>query len=144
MWRRFDREGGQLARSSETSAVRGQVVDSSGHFAGDTDMTTEIEIRAACESDAESIREALKAIASEKRYLTTVDGFSLEETRSFLKHLSDAGLPQMIAAAESKVVGFCDISPNPELGFTHIARLGMGVRSEWRRRGLAAACWMHA
>jgi ribosomal protein S18 acetylase RimI-like enzyme len=37
---------------------------------------------------------------------------------------------------EDEVVGFCDIIPNTAKGFTHVGRLGMGVRSEWRRQGI--------
>jgi ribosomal protein S18 acetylase RimI-like enzyme len=29
-----------------------------------------------------------------------------------------------------------DILPNAAKGFTHVGRLGMGVRAEWRRRGI--------
>jgi ribosomal protein S18 acetylase RimI-like enzyme len=95
-----------------------------------------VEIRPARESDAESIREAVKAVAAEKWYLATVDGFSLEETRAFLKRIVENNLPQVTAVAGDTVIGFCDILPNPAAGFTHVARLGMGVRSEWRRQGI--------
>lgn len=78
----------------------------------------------------------LKAVAAERRYLATVDGFSLEETRAFLKFIVDDDLPQVAAFTDGVVVGFCDILPNPNVGFTHVARLGMGVRSEWRRQGI--------
>jgi ribosomal protein S18 acetylase RimI-like enzyme len=99
-------------------------------------MERQVQIRPARESDAEPIREAVKAIAAEKWYLATVDGFSLEQTREFLKHIVEGDLPQVMAVAEETVVGFCDILPNSAAGFTHVARLGMGVRSEWRRQGI--------
>jgi ribosomal protein S18 acetylase RimI-like enzyme len=88
------------------------------------------------ESDAESIRDAIRAVASERVYLATVDGFSLDDTRAFIKRIIDLGLPQATAIAEGQVVGFCDIVPHTTVGFTHVARLGMGVRSEWRRQGV--------
>jgi RimJ/RimL family protein N-acetyltransferase len=96
----------------------------------------QVVIRWAGESDAESICDAVKAIAAEKWYLATVDGFSPELTRAFIKHLADAGLPQVAAFAEGRAVGFCDISRSRAEGFTHLARLGMGVRAEWRRQGV--------
>jgi L-amino acid N-acyltransferase YncA len=99
-------------------------------------MATDIQIRSASEADADGIRDALKAIAAKKRYLATLDGFSLQETRAFLKHLAEAGLPEIIATADKKVIGFCDVSPNSAAGFTHLGRLGMGVRAEWRRQGI--------
>ncbi len=82
------------------------------------------------------MRDAVKAIAAEKWYLATVDGFSLDETRAFLRRIAEGSLPQTTAVVDDVVVGFCDIMPNTALGFTHVARLGMGVRSQWRRQGI--------
>jgi RimJ/RimL family protein N-acetyltransferase len=95
-----------------------------------------VEIRRARESDAESIREAVRAVAQEKWYLATVEGFSLEETRAFLKRILDGNFPQVTAVAGDIVVGCCDILPNSAAGFGHVARLGMYVRAEWRRQGI--------
>jgi RimJ/RimL family protein N-acetyltransferase len=97
---------------------------------------SQIEFRPALESDAAAMRAAVAAVAAEKRYIATVEGFSLEETRAFLKHIIAGNLPQMTALVGDTVVGFCDILPNSAVGFTHIARLGMGVRCEWRRQGI--------
>jgi len=99
-------------------------------------MAPQVEIRPARVSDAEMIRDALRAVAAERRFLATVEGFSLEETRAFLKYIVEGNLPQVTALSEGMVVGFCDILPNAALGFTHVARLGMGVRSEWRGQGI--------
>lgn len=113
-----------------------------------TCIAANIEIRSARESDAELIRAAVKAVAAEKWYLATVDGWSVEDTRLFLQHIVEADLPQATAFAEGKVVGFCDILPHTAVGFTHVGRLGMGVRFEWRRQGvgrrLLEACLSHA
>jgi ribosomal protein S18 acetylase RimI-like enzyme len=95
-----------------------------------------VQIRPARESDAASARDAVNAIAAEKCYLATVDGFSLEQTRAFLKQVVDGSLPQVLAVVDDEIVGFCDIIPNTAKGFTHVGRLGMGVRSEWRRQGI--------
>ncbi len=95
-----------------------------------------VEIRQARESDAESVREAVNAVAAEKRFLATVDGFSLEQTRAFIRHIVENSLPQVLALSKDRVIGFCDILPNPAKGFTHVGRLGMGVRIEWRRQGI--------
>jgi RimJ/RimL family protein N-acetyltransferase len=104
----------------------------------------QVQIRPSRESDAASARDAVNAVAAEKWYLATVDGFSLEETRSFLKRVIDGALPQVMALVEEEVVGFCDILPNTAKGFAHVGRLGMGVRFEWRRQGIGrrmlAAC----
>jgi RimJ/RimL family protein N-acetyltransferase len=95
-----------------------------------------VQIRPARESDAASGCDAVNAVAAEKWYLATVDGFSLEQTRTFLRRVIDGSLPQVLAVVGDEVVGFCDILPNPAKGFTHVGRLGMGVRLEWRRQGI--------
>jgi ribosomal protein S18 acetylase RimI-like enzyme len=95
-----------------------------------------VQIRPARASDAASLRDAFNAVAAEKWYLATVDGFSLEQTRAFLKAMREGSQPQVMAVAEDTVVGFCDIVANPAKGFTHVGRLGMGVRPEWRRQGI--------
>jgi ribosomal protein S18 acetylase RimI-like enzyme len=96
----------------------------------------QVQIRTARESDAVSACEAVNAVAAEKWYLATVDGFSVEQTRTFLKRVVDGALPQVLAVVGDEVVGFCDVIPNTAKGFTHVGRLGMGVRSEWRRQGI--------
>jgi RimJ/RimL family protein N-acetyltransferase len=95
-----------------------------------------VQIRAALEADAPSACAAVNAVAAEKWYLATIDGFSLEQTRTYLKSIIDGSLPQVLAVVGDEVVGFCDILPNPAKGFTHVGRLGMGVRFEWRRQGI--------
>jgi RimJ/RimL family protein N-acetyltransferase len=95
-----------------------------------------LEIRPAREADAASLSDAVKAVAAEKWYLATVDGFSLEQTCAYLQNIRDRSLPQATAIVGHAVVGFCDIIPHTAQGFAHVARLGMGVRSEWRRQGL--------
>jgi ribosomal protein S18 acetylase RimI-like enzyme len=97
---------------------------------------SQVQIRPARESDTASARDAVNAIAAEKWYLATVDGFSLEQTRTFLKRVVDGALPEVIAVVDDEVVGFCDILPHAAKGFTHVGRLGMGVRFEWRRQGI--------
>lgn len=96
----------------------------------------QVQIRPGRESDASSLRDAVKVIAAEKWYLATVDGFSLEQTRAFLKHVLEGSHPQMVAIGDDEVVGFCDILANTTKGFTHVGRLGMGVRAKWRRQGI--------
>jgi ribosomal protein S18 acetylase RimI-like enzyme len=97
---------------------------------------SQIVIRPVRESDAEAIRAAVTAVAAEKWYIATVEGFSPDETRAFLKHIVEGKLPQVTALAGDTVVGFCDILPNAAVGFTHVARLGMAVRAQWRRQGI--------
>jgi ribosomal protein S18 acetylase RimI-like enzyme len=96
----------------------------------------DVQIRPARDSDAASLRDAVRAVASEKWYLATIDGFSVEQTRAFLRRIAEESLPQVTAVVQAEVVGFCDIIPNAAKSFTHVGRLGMGVRREWRRQGI--------
>jgi ribosomal protein S18 acetylase RimI-like enzyme len=96
----------------------------------------QVQVRPTRASDAASLCEAVNAVAAEKWYLATVDGFSLEQTGAFVKRIVESSLPQVLAVAEDTVVGFCDILPHTTKGFTHVGRLGMGVRPEWRRQGI--------
>jgi ribosomal protein S18 acetylase RimI-like enzyme len=103
---------------------------------GPSTHTEGVQIRRAQLADAESACEAVRAVAAEKWYLATVAGFSLEQTREFLKRIIDDELPQAVAIVGGRVIGFCDILPHLATGYTHVGRLGMGVRSEWRRQGM--------
>jgi ribosomal protein S18 acetylase RimI-like enzyme len=96
----------------------------------------QVQIRPSRESDAASFNDAVNAVAAEKWYIATVDGFSLEQTRAYLQSIVEGSLPRVLAVAENEVVGFCDILPNAAKGFTHVGRLGMGVRLNWRRQGI--------
>jgi hypothetical protein len=102
-----------------------------------------VEIRAARESDAELIRDTVKAIAAEKRYLATVNGFSLEETRAFLKQIVDRDWPQATEFAGGLVVGFCDILPNATVGFGREGVKARGRKFDARYQDvILMALWM--
>jgi ribosomal protein S18 acetylase RimI-like enzyme len=109
---------------------------------------TQIHIRLARQTDAESLNCGIKNVAAEKWFLATVDGFSLEQTRDFLQRAIEKSLPVLVAVDGDEVVGWCDIMPSTMSGFTHVGRLGMGVRREWRGqglgRGLLQDCLSHA
>jgi hypothetical protein len=74
-----------------------------------------VQIRPARDSDTASACDAVNAIAAEKWYLATVDGFSLEQSRTFMKKVVDGSLPHVLAVVEDHVVGFCSI-PLAEIG----------------------------
>jgi ribosomal protein S18 acetylase RimI-like enzyme len=97
---------------------------------------TDVHIRPTVETDTESFCDGINGIAKEKWYVATVEGFSLEQTRTFLKKIVENSLPQVVAVSEKIVVGWCDIIPRKTTGFMHIGTLGMGVRREWRRQGI--------
>jgi RimJ/RimL family protein N-acetyltransferase len=51
-------------------------------------------------------------------------------------HNIATGVPQFVALQDGDVIGWCDIRPMPYEGFTHCGVLGMGVRKDFRRRGV--------
>ena len=87
-------------------------------------------------SDAEALRDCVARVAREKRYLITVDGFSLEETLAFLRRIESEQLIQLVATVDERIVGWCDILPLEAPGFRHVGTLGLGVLAEWRGRGI--------
>jgi len=93
-------------------------------------------IRRSRATDAEAFGEALGAVARERRYLATVEKFPLERTMAFLQEIEDDDLPQVVATASDRIVGWCDIIPKKSVGYTHVGNLGMGVIKDWRSRGL--------
>jgi ribosomal protein S18 acetylase RimI-like enzyme len=58
----------------------------------------------------------------------------------FRRQLRASGGVDLIAAdAQGEVIGWVDIQRVPWQGMRHVGSLGMGVRHEWRRRGLGRA-----
>ena len=86
--------------------------------------------------DAPAFSEAVTRVASEKRYLATVEGYTVEQTRSYLQRAAEGLLYQVVAEVNGRVIGACDISPRQGTGFTHVGVLGMFLLSEWRGRGI--------
>jgi ribosomal protein S18 acetylase RimI-like enzyme len=95
-----------------------------------------IEIRTFQPSDLESFNATLNTVCAERRYLASVDGFSLEKSRQFIQSGLEGGMIQQVAVVGTQIVGWCDIIPYPEPGFTHVARLGMGLLKNYRSCGI--------
>ena len=79
---------------------------------------TQIHIRLAQQTDAESFSAGIKSVAAEKWFLATVDGFSLEQTRDFLQRAIEKSLPPLVAVHGDEVAGWCDLMPLTASGFT--------------------------
>jgi ribosomal protein S18 acetylase RimI-like enzyme len=63
----------------------------------------------------------------------------LEEVLGFLDKQRRLGMVQLVAAAGSRVVGWCDVIPKNVEGFRHSSDLGMGLLPDYRGRGLGRA-----
>jgi RimJ/RimL family protein N-acetyltransferase len=85
-----------------------------------------------------SLRDAVGAVAEERRYLLSVSAFSMDETRDFVRMLLDGGGIQFVAVSDSRVVGWCDVVQNRFEGTRHGGSLGMGVVREFRRRRIGS------
>jgi GNAT superfamily N-acetyltransferase len=99
-----------------------------------------IVIRSIREGDVPAFLEAVGAVARERRWLMALDAFPADATLAFVQDNLARGHPQVVAALDGRIVGWCDIVPlAPFEGFLHNGRLGMGVVAEWRGRGLGGA-----
>jgi len=93
-------------------------------------------VRRSTAADAQAYQQCVASVARERRYLLTVDGFSLEDTRMFLQRIEARGLPQVVALSEDAIVGWCDVIPKSAPDSALAGTLGMGVLKEWRRKGI--------
>ena len=91
------------------------------------------------EEHIEGFRAGLDSVARERRYLTFLEAPSLEETRRFVRRNIREGHVQHVALVEDKVVGWCDALPIDRPTRAHTGVLGIGVRAEFRRRGIGTA-----
>jgi ribosomal protein S18 acetylase RimI-like enzyme len=100
----------------------------------------EVLIRSTDPSDATSLSQAIGQVARERRWLAAVEPFSEAETRMFVQLNRAVGVPQFVAVYEMEVIGWCDVVRLYSYpGYEHNGRLGMGVISGWRGRGLGRA-----
>ena len=95
-----------------------------------------IKLRPSTPDDATSVSACVDAVARERRYLGNVCGFTADETRSFITSLAESGGIQILASADDRVVGWCDVTPLPYEGMRHVGRLGMGLLRSYRGQGL--------
>jgi RimJ/RimL family protein N-acetyltransferase len=84
----------------------------------------------------EQLQAAVDSVSRERRFLGTVEGFSLEQHRQFAESITQGGGVQLVALNGDAVVGWCDIRRNPFEGFRHVGALGVGLLPEWREQGL--------
>nr|MBS0020962.1 GNAT family N-acetyltransferase [Gammaproteobacteria bacterium] len=111
-------------------------------------MTPGLQIRSLQERDLRGFNQAVNAVCRERRFLAHLEGFSLEASRDYLREVLTNGWPHVIAVDAEVVIGWCDIVPGRIRGFRHVGRLGMGVVSDHRRKGigrrLMAECMVRA
>jgi ribosomal protein S18 acetylase RimI-like enzyme len=100
------------------------------------DEKKEIQIRSISEEYFEGFHACLDSVARERHYLALVQAPPLEATKEFLRLDIEKDVIRKIATKRGEVIGWCDISPGRNEGFTHSARLAMGVCKKYRGVGI--------
>lgn len=95
-----------------------------------------VQIRPITLADAASFHQVLDSVARERRYLVLLEAPPLGEVERVVRASIEQHIPHYVAVDGTELVGWCDIRPRAEPGFTHTGRLGMGVRADYRRRGI--------
>jgi RimJ/RimL family protein N-acetyltransferase len=103
---------------------------------GPLSATTMITTRSSTPEDADAVSACVDAVSRERRYLGNTSGFSAEQTRAFIASLAESGGIQIVVVADSKIVGWCDVTPMTFEGMHHVGRLGMGLIPSFRGQGL--------
>lgn len=96
----------------------------------------EVSIRRIAVGDVASFHRCLDTVAREGRYLAMLEAPPLDQVSDFVAEGRKHGIVQFVAVAADRVVGWCDVSPIRWVGFRHSGNLGMGLLSEFRRRGI--------
>jgi ribosomal protein S18 acetylase RimI-like enzyme len=98
-----------------------------------------IEIVPIAEGHIEGFHRALDIVARERRYLAFLEAPPIEATRSFVLDNIKRGHPQFVAvAANSEVVGWCDVTPMSRPTQAHRGVFGVGLLPQFRGRGIGA------
>lgn len=88
------------------------------------------------EDHVEGFRDALDIVAREREYLIFLEAPPIEAMLAFVRGNIEAGHPHMVAVADGKVVGWCDIRRGARDAESHCGTLGMGIVPGYRDRGL--------
>lgn len=97
-----------------------------------------LKIVKAAQKYAESFAQTLDLVAKERKYLGTVTGFPLESIKDFIHTAEVNDFAQYFALDGGIVIGWCDIIPKNQEGFTHVGNLGIGLLAEYRHKGIGS------
>lgn len=91
------------------------------------------------EQHIEGFRAAVDSVARERRYLALLEAPPEADTRKYVRDNIAGGTPHLVALADGKVVGWCDVAVRPRSTQQHSGTLGMGVIGEYRGKGIGRA-----
>lgn len=84
-----------------------------------------VDIRQSAPDDFEALWQCLDSVARERRFLVMVQAPPVSEARAFLEEARSNGMVQFVAMKESRVIGWCDVTPSRWEGLRHSGTLGM-------------------
>ncbi len=84
----------------------------------------------------ESLNECVAAVARERRYLSIVEGFTLDQSAAWVAVDRLRGNPFLVALDRDQVVGWCEVRRDILPGRAHAGMLGMGLLPPYRGLGL--------
>jgi len=84
----------------------------------------------------ESLNECVAEVARERRFLSIVDGFTLDQSSAWVATDRLRGNPFLVALDQDRVVGWCEVRRDVLPGRAHTGMLGMALRRPYRGQGL--------
>jgi ribosomal protein S18 acetylase RimI-like enzyme len=88
------------------------------------------------EDEVAGYHACVDSVCREGRFLATLQAPPIEQTRAFVASQTASGNPMFVAVADGEVVGWCDVTPHRHPIHAHRGVLGMGVRADFRGRGV--------
>jgi RimJ/RimL family protein N-acetyltransferase len=89
-------------------------------------------------------RATLDSVAKEKKYLIWTEAPPIESTREFILNNIKQGIPQVVALDNERVIGWCDIIPHSRPAAKHVGSLGMGIKKDYRHKGVGTLLMQEA
>jgi RimJ/RimL family protein N-acetyltransferase len=84
----------------------------------------------------EGLQDCIDEVARERRYLSIVEGFALDQTAAWVAINRLRRNPFLVALDEDRVIGWCELRRDALPGRSHSGMLGMGMRAAYRSKGL--------
>jgi len=84
----------------------------------------------------ESLTDCVAEVARERRFLSIVEGFTLDQCAAWVAVDRLRGNPFLVALEQDRVVGWCEVRRDLLPGRAHSGLLGMGLRAPYRGLGL--------
>ncbi len=91
------------------------------------------------EEHIDGFRACVDEVARERLYLAMIEAPPPKQVREFVLGNIRSNAPAFVAVADGVVVGWCDVLAKPRAALAHSGVLGMGVRRQYRGRGMGGA-----